>query len=452
MDIRGSWMRLNLYATFDWSGIPFIFIFHCMFALIFFPSSSRALLGSICLSYSIGLFIHKQFKVAPLSAIGYKFLARRSWEMFILVLLLLLIISLTLSHPHSLGLPYEFSPMLSALVAFSLCPTFLYLYVLLSWPISKQCPCVQQYPPTSWSCFLLTHFECVWLCLSPGNPGPLSFPEVSCWSCLVNVATFLVRSVMVLFWDIIVSLSSSAAVTMLMRSSCVPSISFMLFASWYPPARVVMIYASFCTSSALTGSAPGIFPRFSHTVVSHPTCRIHRRIDQCYTRACKLYQQYLRLRSSALCHPQILGFPGPVALIPGTACLRPRAPTTLRDFRGGLGSPPECTPWRGVWRCPSPGDGQIPDYDQILQREMFCWRPPRFAFSLHTRGLFIIWIILLLPYGCGGGFPRWRCLSLMGCWVGLDRSGLQTRFPVPQSFRRRLAVGLWGGCMSLLLS
>ena len=31
-------------------------------------------------------------------------------------------------------------------------------------------------------------------CLSPGNPGSLSLPEVACWICLINAATVLVRS------------------------------------------------------------------------------------------------------------------------------------------------------------------------------------------------------------------------------------------------------------------
>ena len=218
------------------------------------------------------------------------------------------------------------------------------------------------------------------------------------------------------------------------------------------PQRALTISASSRTSAALTGSAPGSLPIFSRPIASCPTCRSHSRIGPCYTRVCKLYLRYLCLRSSALRHPQILGFPGPVAPIPGTACSRPRAPTTLRDFRQGLGSPPAHTPWRGVLRFPSTRDGQIPDCNQILWREMFFWRPPLFSFSLHARGLSILWIISLFSHGRSGGFPRWFCLSPMGCWVGLYRAGLRTRFLVPRLCRRRLAVGLRGSRMYLLLS
>ena len=128
--------------------------------------------------------------------------------------------------------------MLSDLVAFSLCTSLLLQPILLSWPMSTQCPCVQQYHSTSWRCFPFTHLEFAWLRLSPGNPGPLLFPVVAYWRCRVNAATFLVRSLMVLHCNIIVSLSSATVVARLMRASCVPSISFMLFAPWYTPARV----------------------------------------------------------------------------------------------------------------------------------------------------------------------------------------------------------------------
>ena len=63
--------------------------------------------------------------------------------------------------------------------------------------------------------------------------GPLA-----CWICQVNAATVLVRSAMVFHFNIIVSLSYAVAVARLMRVLCVPSISFMLFAPWYHPARV----------------------------------------------------------------------------------------------------------------------------------------------------------------------------------------------------------------------
>ena len=159
MDMRGSWITLNLYAIFACSGSPSIFILHCMCALILFPSGSRPLIGSIFLFQSFGLFIHKEFKVAPLSAIESKFLTRRLWEIFIFLLLVLLIISPALSRPQALGLPYRFPPMLSDFAAFSLCPSFLYRHILLSWPMSTQFPCVQQYPPTSRRCFPFTHLD-----------------------------------------------------------------------------------------------------------------------------------------------------------------------------------------------------------------------------------------------------------------------------------------------------
>ena len=152
-------MPLNLYAIFDCSVSPSIFILHCMCALILFPSGSRALIGYICLLLSLGLFIHKQFKVAPLYAIWSKFLTRGSWEIFILVLL---IISPALSRPHALGLPYGFPPMFSTLVAFSLWPSLLLRHFLLLWPMSTQCPFFQQYPPTSRRCFPFTHLELFW--------------------------------------------------------------------------------------------------------------------------------------------------------------------------------------------------------------------------------------------------------------------------------------------------
>ena len=173
--------------------------------------------------------------MAPLSAIRSKFITRILWEIFLLVLL---IISPTLSRPHALVLPYEFPPMLLALVVFYLWPYLLLRHALLSWPMSTQCPCVQQYPPTSRRCLLLTHLEFAWLRLSTDNPGSLLYPVDSCWSCRVKAATVLVRSTMVLHCDIILSLYSAVSVTRSMRSSCVPSIYFMLFAPWYPPARV----------------------------------------------------------------------------------------------------------------------------------------------------------------------------------------------------------------------
>ena len=133
--------------------------------------------------------------MAPLSATGSKFLTRRSWEIFILVLR---IIYPTLTRPHALGFPYGFPPMVLALVAFYLCPSLLLIHVLLSYLMSTQCPCVQQYPPTSRMCFPFIHLEFAWICLSNDNPNPLLYPVVAYWSCRVNAATVLVRSEMVL--------------------------------------------------------------------------------------------------------------------------------------------------------------------------------------------------------------------------------------------------------------
>ena len=56
MDMRGSWMPLNLYAISDCSGSPSIFILHCMCALIFFHLVAGPLLVLFvcrsCLEYS----------------------------------------------------------------------------------------------------------------------------------------------------------------------------------------------------------------------------------------------------------------------------------------------------------------------------------------------------------------------------------------------------------------
>ena len=47
MGTRGSCMPSSLYAIFDYSGSPSIFILHCICTLILFPSISRDLIGSI---------------------------------------------------------------------------------------------------------------------------------------------------------------------------------------------------------------------------------------------------------------------------------------------------------------------------------------------------------------------------------------------------------------------
>ena len=74
-------------------------------------------------------------------------------------------------------------------------------------------------------------------CLSSGIPDPMMFNAVTFWSCWVKVATVLLRLAIVLHLDIMVSMPV-VAVTRFMRASCVPFISFSLFACWYPPARV----------------------------------------------------------------------------------------------------------------------------------------------------------------------------------------------------------------------
>ena len=124
----------------------------------------------------------QQFKVAPLSNIGSKFLTQRSLEIFILVLLMIL---LTLSRPRALVFPYGFPPIFSARVTFSLWPSILLRHVLLSWLMYTQCPWVQHYPPMSRTCFLFTHLWFAWPCLSTGIPEPLLYPMFACCSCWV---------------------------------------------------------------------------------------------------------------------------------------------------------------------------------------------------------------------------------------------------------------------------
>ena len=206
-----------------------------MCVLILFPYSIRALIYSLRLSHLLGIFIHKQFKVDPLSAIGSKFLTRRSWEKLILVLL---IISSDLSIPHSLGLPYWFPPIFLARVAFSLWPYFFLPHVLLSWLMSTQCPWVQQYPPTSRTCLPFTHLGFAWPCLYTVIPDPLLYTMFSWWSFWFKAETVAVMSVIVFHCVIIASLLPAASVARLMSALCVPSISLRLFAPQYPPAWV----------------------------------------------------------------------------------------------------------------------------------------------------------------------------------------------------------------------
>ena len=232
--MRGSWMLSNLYAVFTCSGSPSIFIWHWMCALILFPSGSRALIGSICLSYFLGVFIHKQFKVAPLSAIRSKFLTQRSWDFFLIVTNYFP----TLSCTYALSLPYWFSPILLVRVAQSLWIYLLLWHVVLSWLMFTQCLWVQQYPPTSRTCLLFTHLEFACPCLSTGILDPLLFTAFACCSWWVKAETVAARSAIVLHWDIMVSLLAAAAVARLMMVLCVPSISLKLFALWYPPVRV----------------------------------------------------------------------------------------------------------------------------------------------------------------------------------------------------------------------
>ena len=103
----------------------------------------------------------------------------------------------------------------------------------------------------------------IWLALPiHRQPRHLLYPVVVCWICWVKVATVLVRLEMALYCDITVSLSAAAAVARLMRTSCIPSISFMLFALWYPP-RESTIFAFYCTPAALPGRAPASSPNSS---------------------------------------------------------------------------------------------------------------------------------------------------------------------------------------------
>ena len=64
------------------------------------------------------------------------------------------------------------------------------------------------------------------------------YPVFTCWSFWVKAETNAVRLEIILHCDIIVYLSAVVAVSSLTRASCVPSISLMLFAMWYPPAQV----------------------------------------------------------------------------------------------------------------------------------------------------------------------------------------------------------------------
>ena len=92
---------------------------------------------------------------------------------------------------------------------------------------------------SNFTCMSLIHPLGVCLTLSfHWYPGPLLYPVFACWSLWVNAATDAVRLVIVFHCNIIASMSAAAAVAILMRALCVPSISLRLLASWYPSARV----------------------------------------------------------------------------------------------------------------------------------------------------------------------------------------------------------------------
>ena len=133
--------------------------------------------------------------VDPLSAIGSKFLTRRSWEKLIL---LLLIISPTLSRTHALSLTYWFTPILLVRVALSPWNYLLLQHVLLSWLMYTKCPWVHQHPQTSRMCLPFTHLGFACPCLPTGIPDPLLFTAFTCWSFWVKAETVAVRLAIVL--------------------------------------------------------------------------------------------------------------------------------------------------------------------------------------------------------------------------------------------------------------
>ena len=155
IETRGSCIFLNLYAFFAFSGRLFIFVCHWICASTLFPSCRCALIGIDCWSYPLGLFMHKQFNVAPLCAIGSICVRRRLWE--ILLVLIVLTVSTILSGTQWLSLLYWLPCLLLARVASSWCPPLLDRHATLFWFISTQYPWVQQYPPSSRMCFQLTH-------------------------------------------------------------------------------------------------------------------------------------------------------------------------------------------------------------------------------------------------------------------------------------------------------
>ena len=204
--------------------------------------------------------------------------------------------------------------------------------------MSTQCPWVQQYPPTSRTCLLFTHLGFACLCLPTGIPDPLLFSSFAWLSCWVKAETVAVRSAIVFHWDIMFSLSAAAAVSRLIRASCVPSISLRLFAPWYPPAQVDTLWFLLnfrCAAWKCVWKFAQVFCRVSCRLI----CRSCHQTGPCCITACIWCQRYLRRRSSVLNRSQTLVFPGHVAPIIGKVGLRPMTPITLSDLPRGLGTP-----------------------------------------------------------------------------------------------------------------
>ena len=213
------------------AALPFSFGTEC--AIQFPPSGSCVLIGFICWSWSLGLFMHRQFNVAPLSSIGSLGVRQRSWGN--LLVLIVLIVSPILSCPQCLILLYWLPPLLSARVASSWWPPFLDQHSILLWFMPTQYPWVQQCPSASRMCFPSTHLGGLFVRVSVTFVVMrVLILTVDCCSCWVKLAMVTVRSVMVLLWVIILSLSAAAGVTKFMRASWVSSpVSLRLFAPWY---------------------------------------------------------------------------------------------------------------------------------------------------------------------------------------------------------------------------
>ena len=223
--------------------------------------------------------MHKQFNVAPLSAIGFEGVRWRSWEKIFCSILIVLIVSPILSGPQCLGLPYWLLHLFLSRVTSSWCPSFLDWHVTLLWLISTQYPWVKQYPLASRMCFPLTHLGG----LSGGVSGTLVFLRllifmVAWWSYWVKLAMVTVRSAMVLIWVIIVSVSAATAVAKLIRELWVSSsVSQRLFAPWYPADLMENFWFLLYLRCAAWKCACK-FPRFFRCVPYFPTCHSHRKI------------------------------------------------------------------------------------------------------------------------------------------------------------------------------